>query len=286
MYTAPTDAILGENQYRAASQLTLSCQATGANGALSYNWTSSCTGGCAVSGTVSGQNVSVSDRGTLFNFLRPDDAETYTCDANDTNDNIGSASTDVDIVGKLMYSYSAVILFCRAYVDQSLILCIYSDSQWSINLGIGAYVQENSGEPRVLTNNALVTPANPAIAGFHFRLQCISNSSLTTGMAVGNVISYNDDTLEIGDNNGQVSLELAGRSRLLLVNREQSQPPISSTTQGIYTCQVRDANDNLLQFNIGIYPNGFKSESSKTIGILISDYFAYIHFSFAINQRY
>ena len=101
VYTAPTDAILGENQYRAASQLTLSCQATGATGALSYMWISSCTGGCAVAGDVT-QNVSVSDRGRLFNFLRPEDAETYTCDASDTNANIGSASTDVDIVGKLM----------------------------------------------------------------------------------------------------------------------------------------------------------------------------------------
>ena len=103
-------------------------------------------------------------------------------------------------------------------------------------------------------------------------------------MAVGNVISYNDDTLEIGDNNGQVFLELAGRSCLLLVNREQLQSPISSTRQGIYTCQVRDANDNLLQFNIGIYPNGFDSESSETIGILISDYFAYISFQLHLQS--
>ena len=114
MYTAPTGAILGEIQYRAASQLTLSCQATGATGILTYMWTSNCTGGCAISGTVSGQNVSVSDRGTLFNFLRPDDAEMYTCAASDDNANMGSDSTDVDIVGKLIYFSSAVILFCRA----------------------------------------------------------------------------------------------------------------------------------------------------------------------------
>ena len=88
---------------------------------MSYNWTSSCTGGCAVSSTVSGQNVSVSDRGTLFNFLRPDDAETYTCDASDTFANIGSASTDVDVVGKLMYSYSAVINFILQGIRRSII---------------------------------------------------------------------------------------------------------------------------------------------------------------------
>ena len=105
-------------------------------------------------------------------------------------------------------------------------------------------------------------------------------------MAVGNVISNNDDTLEIGEDNDQVSLELAGRSRLLLVNREQSQSPISSTRQGVYTCQVYDANDNLLQFNIGIYPNGFNSESSKSIDMLVSDYLLTFHSSFTFNQRY
>ena len=109
-----TDATLGENQYRAASQLTLSCQVTGAIAALTYMWTSTCTGGCAISGTVSGQNVSVSDRGMFFNFLRPDDAEMYTCAASDAFTNMGSDSTDVDIVGKLIYFSSAVILFCRA----------------------------------------------------------------------------------------------------------------------------------------------------------------------------
>ena len=101
-------------------------------------------------------------------------------------------------------------------------------------------------------------------------------------MDVGNVISYSDDTLEINETNGEVFLELGGRSRLLLVNRAESQSPIGST--GIYTCQVRDANDNLLQFNIGLYPNGFDSESSKTIGMLISDYFAYISFQLHLQS--
>ena len=101
VYTAPADAILGPNQYRAASQLTLSCQATGNTGELFYFWTSTCTGGCAVSGTVSGQNVTVSNRGGVDNFLRSDDAGTYTCTAADRDENVGTASTDVDVVGKL-----------------------------------------------------------------------------------------------------------------------------------------------------------------------------------------
>ena len=106
VYTVPADAILGPNQYRAASQLTLSCQATGNTGDLAYFWSSTCTEGCAVSGTVTGQYVTVSNRGgadNLDNFLRSDDAGTYTCIATDDADNNGYATTDVIIVGKLFY---------------------------------------------------------------------------------------------------------------------------------------------------------------------------------------
>ena len=101
-------------------------------------------------------------------------------------------------------------------------------------------------------------------------------------MDVGNVISYNDATLEIGENNGEVFVELTARSRLLLVNREESRSPISSTTQGIYTCQVRDANDNLLQFNIGVYPYGFNSEFSDILRPLLIILLTF-HFSFTFN---
>ena len=154
-------------------------------------------------------------------------------------------------------------------------------------LGIGAYLQENSGVPRVLTNNALVTPSNGAIGNFHLRLQCISNSS-RTGMTVGNVISYDGSILMIGEDNSQVYVGLDGShsGRLQVFNEAgQTHIPIDSTRQGVYTCQVYDANDNLLQFNIGIYPNGFNSESSRTIDILVSDYLLTFHFSFTFNQR-
>ena len=47
--------------------------------------------------------MSVSDRDDpLYNFLRPNYAGVYTCAASDVNANMGSASTDVNIVGKLI----------------------------------------------------------------------------------------------------------------------------------------------------------------------------------------
>ena len=103
VYTAPADAILEPNQYRAASQLTLSCQASGNTGEISYHWSSTSTD-CAVSSTVIGQNVVVSNRSEVSdfnNYLRSDDAGTYTCEATDSANNFGRASTDVNIVGKM-----------------------------------------------------------------------------------------------------------------------------------------------------------------------------------------
>ena len=47
--------------------------------------------------------MSVSDRNDpLYNFLRSNYAGVYTCAASDVNANMGSASTDVNIVGKLI----------------------------------------------------------------------------------------------------------------------------------------------------------------------------------------
>ena len=65
---------------------------------------------CVVSSPVNGQNVSVSDRGgadNFDNFLRSDDAETYTCDAFDSA-RTGSATVEVSIVGKL----SCITVYC------------------------------------------------------------------------------------------------------------------------------------------------------------------------------
>ena len=49
--------------------------------------------------------MSVSDRhdlDPLYNFLRPNYAGVYTCVASDVDANMGSASTDVNVVGKLI----------------------------------------------------------------------------------------------------------------------------------------------------------------------------------------
>ena len=113
VYEAPPDVILGEDEYRAASQLTLSCQVTGATGTVSYQWSSTCTGDCFFDASNSthrtAQNISTSFRGdadTMYDFfLRSTDAGTYTCEATDDSGNTGSVSREVKIVGKLPVLY-------------------------------------------------------------------------------------------------------------------------------------------------------------------------------------
>ena len=130
------------------------------------------------------------------------------------------------------------------------------------HLGIGAYVQENSGGPHVLVNNGVVTP-NTATYGRRLRVQCVSNSTTrdhsTPELTIGDVIGIDGNPINIGTNNGQVFVERAIVGRLRVFNREWL-PPIDSSRQGVYTCRMFDANDVMQLFNIGIYPNGFNSE--------------------------
>ena len=86
-YMQPPDVDLGENEYRAASKLTLSCMVEGASGTVTYDWMTS----------FNNPNMQSITR----NILRPADTGTHTCTATDDNGNTGSASTVVNIVGKL-----------------------------------------------------------------------------------------------------------------------------------------------------------------------------------------
>ena len=117
-------------------------------------------------------------------------------------------------------------------------------------LGIGGYVQENSGAARVLINNDLVTP-NTATSGHRLRVQCVSNSATRDGSGsdpdpVGNIIGIDGSALEIGpgvNDNGQVRVgrETSNALGYFQVFSPQELPPIDSTRQGVYTCQVFDA---------------------------------------------
>ena len=52
-------------------------------------------------------------------------------------------------------------------------------------------------------------------------------------------------------------------NRLTVRNRGDSEPTITSSDQGVYTCRMPDENEMLVDVNVGIYPYGFNSEYSK-----------------------
>ena len=132
VYDAPPDVTLGEDEYRAASLLTLSCQVTGATGTVSYQWSSNCSGDCFFSGDnanadTTAQNISTSFRGNVDNmfdfFLHSADAGTYTCEATDGSGNTGSGSREVRIVGKLPVLYWV----CHSLLTMPSITTSYDD---------------------------------------------------------------------------------------------------------------------------------------------------------------
>ena len=85
-YIQPPGVDLSENEYRAASKLTLTCMVEGASGTVTYVWMTS----------FNNPNMQSITR----DILRPADTRTHTCTATDENSNTGSASTVVRIVGK------------------------------------------------------------------------------------------------------------------------------------------------------------------------------------------
>ena len=91
-YTPPSDVSFRPPNYRPATSVTLTCEVEGATGTVSYQWTSTCSS-CFVSGT--SQSVSQS---RLFST----DAGVHTCTVTDGGGNTGSASTEMNIIGKII----------------------------------------------------------------------------------------------------------------------------------------------------------------------------------------
>ena len=85
-YTPPPDAVLGENEYRAASSILLTCGAEGFMGNVVYAWVSTLGEG---SGNQRGESI-----------LGSGDTGNHTCTVTDSSSNSGSATTQIIVVGK------------------------------------------------------------------------------------------------------------------------------------------------------------------------------------------
>ncbi len=90
-YSPPSGVTLRPPNYRPATSVSLRCDATGNTGSVTYQWSSTCGSGCFISG--SSQTVS---RSYLFSY----DAGNHSCVVTDGAGNIGTATTEMNIIGK------------------------------------------------------------------------------------------------------------------------------------------------------------------------------------------
>ena len=78
---------------------------------------------------------------------------------------------------------------------------------------------------------------------------CVSNSSQPN---VGEITGLDENTLTSGWN------VHSGDNIPGFIRATNSD--FSASDQGIYTCTISDDNDNVMIFNVGLYPTGFNGE--------------------------
>ena len=96
-YTRPSTFNRAAPYYRAGSPLSLTCEATGVEGAF-YGWSSNCTGSCFTLGQ-SAMTVSTS-------YLESVDSGVHTCTVYGVNGEVGSESVPINVVGEFDIKFS------------------------------------------------------------------------------------------------------------------------------------------------------------------------------------
>ena len=96
-YTPPPRFDRPAPYYRAASAISLTCEANGVTGAF-YTWTSDCTGNCFT--------VGQSSKTVSTHYLESTDSGLHTCTVFGFNGETGNASVSIYVVGELKSIYS------------------------------------------------------------------------------------------------------------------------------------------------------------------------------------
>ena len=92
-YTPPSTFDRPAPYYRAASPLSLTCEADGVSGAF-YGWTSTCSGSCFTAGQ--------STKTVRTNHLESSDSGVHTCTVYGVNGETGSSEVTINVVGEPM----------------------------------------------------------------------------------------------------------------------------------------------------------------------------------------
>ena len=113
----------------------------------------------------------------------------------------------------------------------------------------GAGLYDNQGGSAI-DNNGLIISSNDGLV-----FDCVSNSS-RSGVA----------SITPPDGVGLSGHALNPFNRPgFLRFRTQTTSPFTASDQGIYTCNIRDNNDNYISLNVGLYPSTFNGELTSTV---------------------
>ncbi len=224
-YSPPAGVTLTPPNYRAATSVSLRCDAVGTTGYVSYQWSSACGSSCFVRG--SSQTVS---RDKLWSY----DAGQHTCTVTDGVGNTGKTTIQMDITGK------------------SLPISLTYDTNWIFVLslaGAGIYVVTSQYSNSVpLSNNSAIVWRPPSASyrsTTYYILYCMSNASSTSASVVYPYIG------------GYVTTTTCGAGCYQLYYRSSYTNSLSSSYQGIYTCRIQDSRAIYLDIHVGIYPSSF-----------------------------
>ena len=135
-----------------------------------------------------------------------------------------------------------------------------------ISTGAGIFVNFGDGSvpTGALPNNGIVI-AVAATSGNRLVFQCRSGS---TNSGVGDIIGLDGNALSIdstgaGVTTGGLNIRQQSPATVSVRNRFANEPDLTAAEAGVYTCRIPDETGNDVDVNIGVYTNGFNSESCQ-----------------------
>ena len=139
----------------------------------------------------------------------------------------------------------------------NIIFCITSSV--IIYVGSGLYADKRRDgsvfDPRPIANNSLIVSGSDGLI-----LYCVSNSSQS---GVGTITTNSGSELNIGVTDiWNVAYPSNRPGVVRLRNKIVDNMPklLTSSDQGIYTCNISDDNGNDFIFNVGLYPSDFNGK--------------------------
>ena len=116
----------------------------------------------------------------------------------------------------------------------------------------------------VLPNNGIGI-AQDVTSGNRISFLCRSGS---TGTSVGDIIGLDGNALPIdssgaGVTTGGLNVRRGNPATVFVRNRAANEPALTAAEVGVYTCRIPDESGTIVDVNIGVYANGFNSESCQ-----------------------